>query len=77
MSLQEEYAELKKYFGESTINIEFILDSDLEILHPQQFSKIKLTHRPTKKIILGEKYDTQIQNAVAALRQLKSELSEW
>ena len=76
MTIQEEYEQLKEHLGESNIKIEFIFDDDLDILHPEQYSKIKLTHFPTKKVILGINHTRQIQNAVDALKQLKSELSE-
>ncbi|GMN07181.1 hypothetical protein MTsPCn5_25700 [Croceitalea sp. MTPC5] len=71
MEIEEEYNRLMKYFGESNIKTEYILDSDLEILDPRQFSQIKLTYLPLNLEIIGDKQLTQIENAVDALRRLK------
>lgn len=71
MEIEEEYNRLIKYFGESNIKTEYILDSDLEILDPRQFSQIKLTYLPLNLEIIGDKKLTQIENAVDALRRLK------
>jgi hypothetical protein len=76
MNLNEEFDGLENYFGKSNIKIEYFFDPQLEILHPKQYSKIKLTHKPSKKVILGESYATQIENAVDALKKLKSLLTE-
>ena len=76
MSLYEEFDKLENYFGKSNIKIEYFFDPQLKALHPKQYSKIKLTHKPSKKIILGESYTTQIENAVDALKKLKSLLTE-
>ncbi|UOY06558.1 hypothetical protein L0P88_21875 [Muricauda sp. SCSIO 64092] len=71
MEIEEEYNRLMKYFGESNIKTEYILNSDLEILDPRQFSQIKLTYLPLNLQIIGDKKLTQIENAVDALRRLK------
>jgi len=76
MSLYEEFDELENYFGKSNIRIEYFFEPELEVLHPKQYTKIKLTHKPSKKVILGESFNTQIENAVDALKKLRSFLDE-
>ena len=63
--LETKYSDLKTHFGEDNIQIDYYGDS---------FNKIRVTHIPTGKIQLGEKYNTQIKNAVDALENLKMEL---
>ena len=76
MNLNTEFDELEGYFGKSNIKIEYFFDPQLDVLHPKQYSKVKLTHKPSKKVILGESYSTQIENAVDVLKKLKSVLTE-
>ncbi|UII75323.1 hypothetical protein LV716_13810 [Flagellimonas sp. HMM57] len=71
MEIEDEYNRLMKYFGESNIKTEYILDSNLEILDPRQFSQIKLTYLPLNLEIIGDRKLTQLENAVDALRRLK------
>ncbi len=75
MNLHEEYDKLENYFGKSNIKIEYFFDKNLEVLDPKQYSTIKLTHIPSKKVVLGENCDTQIENTVDALKKLKSLLA--
>ncbi len=63
--LEKKYSDLKTYFGEENIQIDYYGDS---------FNNIRITHIPTGKIKLGEKHNTQIENAVQALEKLKLEL---
>jgi len=76
MELEETFNQLENYFGKSNLKVEYILESDLDVLNPKQFSKIQLTHLPTGKVIIGEKFETQIENAVHALELLKEKLNE-
>lgn len=64
--LEKKYEKLKTLFGEENIQIDYYEDS---------FSKIKITHKPTGKTQLGEKYSSQIENVVQALEKLKLELN--
>ena len=77
MELEKKFDILESYFGKANLKIEYILESDLDILDPRQFSKIQLTYLPTGKIIIAEKFDTQIKNAVDALERLKAEINEY
>ena len=71
MEIAEEYNKLIQYLGESNIKIEYILNPDIDILDPRQFSQGKLTYLPLNLEIIEDKQLTQIENAVAALRRLK------
>lgn len=71
MDIEKEYDELMEFFGEANITTEYFFDPELEILDPKQFSSIKLTFLPLNQVIIGDKYPTQIENAVDALRRLK------
>lgn len=62
---KEKYYKLKSYFRDEDIQIDYFGDS---------FNKIRITHIPTGKIQLGEKYNVQIKNAIQALEKLKKEL---
>jgi len=72
---EETFNQLENYFGKSNLKIEYIFESDLDVLSPKQFSKIQLTHLPIGKVIIGGEFDTQIQNAVFALEMLKKEIN--
>ncbi|WP_303318800.1 hypothetical protein Q4Q34_04915 [Flavivirga abyssicola] len=63
--LEKKYSDLKTHFGEENIQIDYYGDS---------FNKIRITHIPSGKIQLGEKHNTQIENAVQALEKLKMKL---
>ncbi len=83
MDLEEQYEELKNYFGEKNLVIEYFNgeESEIEGLDPMEvikrmFSKVKITHQPSGKVITGTKSDKQIENAISALRDLKAELSD-
>lgn len=76
MELEETFNQLENYFGKSNLKVEYIFESHLDVLNPKQFSKNQLTHLPTGKVIIGEKFDTQIENAIYALDMLKEKLNE-
>ena len=63
--LQNNFSDLKNYFGEENLNIEYFGDS---------LKNARVTHIPTEKIKLGENKNTQIENAIDALESLKEEL---
>ena len=63
----DKYSELKNYFGSENIQIDYSGES---------FNEVRITHIPTGKIEFGNKYDTQIENAILALEKLKSKLEE-
>ena len=62
---QKKYSDLKNHFGEENINIEYFGDS---------LKKVRVTHFPSEKIKLGENKNTQIENAIEALEELKAAL---
>ncbi|WP_136466154.1 hypothetical protein [Flagellimonas onchidii] len=82
MDLDEQYEELKGFFGEKNLVIEYFNEEELEIeeLDPMEilrrmFVHVKITHQPSGKVVTGTKSDKQIENAVSALLELKAQLS--
>ncbi len=81
MDLETQYEELKNYFGEKHLVIEFFNgdESEMDGLDPMEtikrmFSKVKVTHQPSGVIKTGTKSNKQIENAIYALTDLKAEL---
>ncbi|MBV1924152.1 MAG: hypothetical protein KUG68_09010 [Flavobacteriaceae bacterium] len=70
----KKYNELKSHFNESDLEIKYIFEPNLNPLDSHQYSKIKLKHIPTGKVILGDKHNTQIENGIDALKELISYL---
>ncbi len=78
MDLEKQYEELKSYFGEKNLIIEYFNgdESEIEMLSPMEaikrmFCKVKITHIPSGKVTNGTTSDKQIENAVIALKDLK------
>lgn len=83
MDLETQYKELKDYFGEKNLVIEYFNgdESEMDGLDPMEvikrmFSKVKITHQPSGKVVTGTTSDKQIENAISALMDLKTELLE-
>ena len=82
MDLETQYEELKNYFGEKNLVIEYFSgdESEMDGLDPMEmikrmFCKVKITHQPSGITKTGTKSNKQIENAIYALSNLKTELS--
>ena len=84
MDLESEYQHILNSFGKENIHIEYFEDTDdinfdepnfLDSLS-KCFSKVQVTHIPSGKVCKGIKYDTQLENVVYALKEIKREMKE-
>lgn len=71
MDFQKQFSDLKEYIGEKNIQIDYFSSDEAEM----SFTKIRITHLPSKKKYFGIDYETQIENAVDALKKLKEDIS--
>nr|WP_299382377.1 peptide chain release factor-like protein [Allomuricauda sp.] len=83
MDLDEQHEELKSYFGEKNLVIEYFNEEELNVeeLDPMEilkkmFINVKITHLPSGKVVTGTKSEKQIENAIKAMLELKALLFE-
>jgi|TARA_R110000764_G_scaffold98280_6_gene182608 uncharacterized Ntn-hydrolase superfamily protein len=82
LNLEKQYSELVTFFGEENLEFEYFNDNieDMEGLNPSEiikkiFSMVKLTHLPTGKVFFGKEYESQIENAINTMKDLKRNLA--
>ena len=70
--LQKEYLRLLNSLGEENLPFEYyhntvqIEEDTPEVALEKLFTKVKLRYLPSGKIYLGDKFDNQIENAIAS-----------
>ncbi len=79
MELEDEFSQLEDFFGKENINIEYLTPKEMpnpEVSNlAKVFSKVQITHLPSGIIVQGIQYDTQLENAIYALKEIKKQLS--
>ena len=81
MNLESKLSNLLSHFGESKIQIDYLQENQqIELDDPDyldkitsQFNKVRITHLPTGIVKYGVKFQTQIENAIYALEELREE----
>lgn len=84
MDLEKECAALKAYFGSKNIRIDYLEDDEQPDINESDFfarlsnlyKNVVVTHIPTGKTSFGTTHQTQLENTVLALKQLKVDLEK-
>ncbi len=71
MDFQKQFSDLKEYIGAENIQVDYFSSDEA----PMSYTKIRITHLPSKKEYFGIDYETQIENAIDALKQLNADIS--